>query len=106
MGRTASEPDPDHYEHRYAHCDVLVIGGGVSGLASASAAAQAGGRVIVCDENARWGGGVFDAKICGQPAQAWVSTKIDELTAHPDVTLPPHDRFRCYAAQPGGHCRE
>ena len=61
MGRAADEPDPDHYEHRYAHCDVLVIGGGVSGLASASAAAQAGGRVIVCDENAWWGGGVFDA---------------------------------------------
>jgi heterotetrameric sarcosine oxidase alpha subunit len=87
MGRAASEPDSDHYEHRYAHCDVLVIGGGVSGLASASAAAQAGGRVIVCDENAWWGGGVFDAKFDGQPAQAWVSTKVDELTAHPDVTL-------------------
>ena len=34
MGRAASEPDPDHYEHRYAHCDVLVIGGGVTGLAA------------------------------------------------------------------------
>ena len=87
MGRAANEPDPDHYEHRYAHCDVLVIGGGVSGLASASAAAQAGGRVIVCDENAWWGGGVLGAKIDGQPAQAWVSMKIAELTAHPDVTL-------------------
>lgn len=87
MGRAANEPDPDHYEHRYAHCDVLVIGGGVSGLASASAAAQAGARVMVCDENAWWGGGVFDAKIDGQPAQDWIDTKIAELTAHPDVTL-------------------
>ena len=69
MGRAASEPDPDHYEHRYAHCDVLVIGGGVAGLTSASAAAHAGARVIVCDENAWWGGGVFDAEIDGQPAQ-------------------------------------
>ena len=87
MGRAASEPDPDHYEHRYAHCDVLVIGGGVTGLAGASAAAQAGARVIVCDENAGWGGGVFDAEIDGEPAQAWVRTKIAELDARPDVTL-------------------
>ena len=74
MGRAANEPDPDHYEHRYAHCDVLVIGGGVSGLASASAAAQAGGRVIVCDETAGLGGGVFGKRL-RPPAQAWVSTK-------------------------------
>ena len=87
MGRAASEPDPDHYEHRYAHCDLLVIGGGVTGLAAAGAAAQAGARVIVCDENARWGGGMFDAEIDGQPAPAWVGTKIAELTAHRDVTL-------------------
>ncbi|MDQ3189177.1 MAG: 2Fe-2S iron-sulfur cluster-binding protein, partial [Pseudomonadota bacterium] len=87
MGRAASEADPDHYEHRYAHCDVLVIGGGVTGLASASAAAQAGARVIVCDENAGWGGGVFDAEMYGQPAQNWSGAKIAELTAHPDVTL-------------------
>ena len=58
MGRAASEPDPDHYEHRYAHCDVLVIGGGVTGLAAARAAAHAGARVIVCDENALVGRGL------------------------------------------------
>ena len=87
MGRAASETDPDHYEHRYAHCDVLVIGGGVTGLASAGAAAQAGARVIVCDENAWWAGGVFDAEINGEPSQTWIGTKIAELIAHPDVTL-------------------
>ena len=27
MGRAATESDPDRYEHHYAHCDVLVIGG-------------------------------------------------------------------------------
>ncbi len=52
MGRAASAPDPDHYEHQYAHCDVLVVGAGPAGLAAARAAAHAGARVIVCDENA------------------------------------------------------
>src|SRR5213079_1133306 len=28
MGRCATVPDPDRYEHQYTHCDVLVIGGG------------------------------------------------------------------------------
>ena len=70
MGRAALEPDPDHYEHQYAHCDVLVIGGGAAGLAAARAAAHAGARVIVCDENARWGGALpaADATIDGRPA--------------------------------------
>src|SRR5450759_4264984 len=61
MGRAALDPDPDHYEHQYAHCDVLVIGGGAAGLAAARAAAHTGARVIVCDENARWSGGLPDA---------------------------------------------
>ena len=42
-GAAASEPDPDHYEHRYAHCDVLVIGGGATG-SQQRAAAHAGAR--------------------------------------------------------------
>ena len=28
LGRARDEPDPDHYEKAYAHCDVLVIGAG------------------------------------------------------------------------------
>ena len=87
MGRAANEADPDHYEHRYAHCDILVVGGGITGLASASAAAQAGARVIVCDESAFWGGGVCDTQIDGKTAPDWIRATIAELKAHPDVTL-------------------
>ena len=28
LGRAAGAEDPDHYEKAFAHCDVLVIGGG------------------------------------------------------------------------------
>jgi sarcosine oxidase subunit alpha len=38
---------------RYGFCDVLVIGGGPSGLAAALAAAQAGARVALVDESLR-----------------------------------------------------
>ncbi len=56
LGRAAAEPDPDHYEQANAFCDVLVIGAGPAGLAAALAAGRAGARVILCDEDFRFGG--------------------------------------------------
>ncbi len=50
LGRAPSEPDPDTYGQRFAHCEVLVIGAGPAGLTEALAAARTGVRVIVCDE--------------------------------------------------------
>ena len=46
------EPSPK----RYAFCDVLVIGGGPSGLGAALAAAAAGAHVLLVDESAQLGG--------------------------------------------------
>ena len=50
---------------RYGFCDVLVIGGGPSGLAAALAAAAAGARVALVDEASRLGGsgsGFYDGE--------------------------------------------
>ena len=41
---------------RYDFCDLLVIGGGVSGLSAALTAADTGADVVLVDENARLGG--------------------------------------------------
>ena len=89
MGRAAAEPDPDRYEHRHAHCDVLVVGGGAAGIAAARAAAHAGARTILCDENPWWGGGLAcDAPpIDERPAAKWIAAATAELGALPDVTL-------------------
>ena len=54
IGRAPDAPDPDHYEHEYAHCDVLVIGGGAAGLSATREAAKAGARVIVCQQSPRF----------------------------------------------------
>ena len=56
LGRAPELPDPDRYQHRHAHCDVLIAGGGRAGLEAALQAAAAGKRVIIADENAQWGG--------------------------------------------------
>ena len=60
LGRAPATPDPDRYAQRYAHCDVLVVGAGPAGLAAALAAADAGARVILCDEQAELGGSLLD----------------------------------------------
>jgi sarcosine oxidase, subunit alpha len=41
---------PEHREARNLHPDVLVIGGGVAGLAAALSAAEAGRATVLCDE--------------------------------------------------------
>ena len=70
--RAPTRADPDRYAQRYAHCDVLVVGAGPAGLAAALAAADAGARVILCDEQAEFGGSLLAddaATIDGQPAR-------------------------------------
>jgi sarcosine oxidase subunit alpha len=50
LGRVPEGREPEDREVRHVHPDVLVIGGGVAGLAAALAAAGAGKRVLLCDE--------------------------------------------------------
>jgi sarcosine oxidase subunit alpha len=59
LGRAAREADPDHYEHRHAHCDVMVVGAGAAGLAAARAAGEAGARVILAEQDFLAGGGTL-----------------------------------------------
>jgi len=92
MGRAANQPDPDKYEHRYAHCDVLVAGGGPTGLAAALAAARAGARVIIADEQHDFGGSLLSerADIDGEPALNWVTRLVAEMQTNDNITLLKH----------------
>ncbi|MCO5064951.1 MAG: sarcosine oxidase subunit alpha [Rhizobiaceae bacterium] len=90
LGIAPDQPDPDHYSSRYAHCDVLVVGGGAAGLAAALAAAQAGVRVVLCDERAAFGGALHfekGAEIEGQDGWSWAQATIAALAAMPNVRL-------------------
>lgn len=89
LGRAPTLPDPDRYANRYAHCDVLVVGGGPAGLAAALAAADSGARVILCDEEAEFGGSLLaetEATIEGKPVASWLAETVAALASHP-VTL-------------------
>ena len=88
--RAPVDPDPDRYLHHYAHCDVLIVGGGPAGLAAALGASATGARVILCDEQAELGGSLLDepgVTIDGWPAPDWVREAIATLDG--SVTLLP-----------------
>ena len=51
-GRAPTEPDPDRYDRRYHHCDVLVAGAGPAGVMAARNAAASGARTTLVDASA------------------------------------------------------
>ncbi len=90
LGRAPDRPDPDHYASRYAHCDVLVIGSGPAGLAAAETASASGARVMLCDEQPRFGGSLLadrSARLDGASAPDWVAARVGALAARPEVVL-------------------
>ncbi len=91
LGKVANNhDDPDRYEKTHAHCEILVAGGGASGLMATLQAARSGARVILADEQNEFGGwllGENDISIDGQSAASWISNMIRQLEAMPNVTL-------------------
>jgi len=90
-GMAPSEADPDQYDHYNAHCDVLVAGAGPAGLMAALAAARAGARVILADEQSELGGSLLASRetIDGQSADSWLHSTLAELRTFAHVTLLP-----------------
>ncbi|WP_018240443.1 sarcosine oxidase subunit alpha [Ensifer sp. BR816] len=90
LGKSPTQPDPDHYASRYEHCDVLIVGAGATGISAALSAGRSGAHVILVDEQAEAGGSLLSeasATIDGKTATAWLESAIASLKAMPNVTL-------------------
>ena len=89
LGRAPTGSDPDTYDKSYAHCDLLVIGAGPSGLAAAHAAGRTGARVLVVDERPEPGGHLPGTRqtINDAPAEEWVSVMLADLADMEDVRI-------------------
>ncbi|HVS04566.1 MAG TPA: 2Fe-2S iron-sulfur cluster-binding protein [Candidatus Dormibacteraeota bacterium] len=82
LGRLSAEPDAGRYDKVYAHCEVLVVGGGRAGITAALDASQTGGRVILVDEQAELGG-----RLLGAGWSDWLDASLATLHSQPDVRL-------------------
>lgn len=85
MGEAPGGPDPDRYDQCYVYCDILIIGGGATGLAAAYQAAQSGARVILVDEQNEMGGYALTEK----EDQPWIEQILSELAQDNNVTMLP-----------------
>jgi heterotetrameric sarcosine oxidase alpha subunit len=91
LGRIATGPDPDSYEKAFAFCDVLVVGSGPAGLMAALSAARAGARVLLAEDDFRFGGRLLAERrpVGDRPGHAWADDVVAELAAMPNVRLMP-----------------
>ena len=96
LGRAPKDRDADIYEHFHAHVDVLVVGGGIAGLAAALRAGQAGARVLLIEQTADWGGraAVDQPLVEGVKAQDWINSTVQALENMEYVSL----RLNCMGA--------
>jgi len=89
LGGLSGQPDEAVYEKAWVHCDVLVIGGGPTGLLAANTAAKGGAQVLLVDEDFIVGGRLNSEQldVGGIPASSWAADMIAELTALPNVRV-------------------
>jgi len=89
LGVAPLKPDPDRYEHKYEYCDILVIGSGPSGLASALSAAKNGARVILAEDKTRFGGSLLtdEVTIGNKKGKDWAGETIEELKSMSNVIV-------------------
>jgi len=84
LGKSPTTPDPDIYEHEYIHCDVLIVGAGISGIMAAKTAAKNGLKTLLVDEKPNLGGSTIyqnseHFKINNQNSGSWLEKEISEI---------------------------
>lgn len=89
LGEAPREGDPDYYDQRYAHCDKLIVGGGIAGLKAALTEGGNGHSVILVTGGALWGGRYAGSSqlVENVPGQQWIDAVMGELRAMPNVIV-------------------
>jgi len=89
LGKAPVDRDVDRYEHTYHFTDILIVGGGMAGLAAALEAGRSGAKTLVLEQSADWGGRapVDGVMIDEKSAADWVASALDELRGLANVTL-------------------
>ncbi|MEM9708590.1 MAG: sarcosine oxidase subunit alpha family protein [Pseudomonadota bacterium] len=91
LGALSALDDPDAYDKGFLHCDLLVVGAGPAGLATALLAGRSGAEVILADEDFRLGGR-FNAEtglLTEENGVDWAARTVAELTSMEKVRIMP-----------------
>jgi len=89
LGALSGITNEDTYEKAFAHCDLLVIGGGPAGLMAAYSAALQGVDVILADEDTALGGRLLSEveQIDGMTCTQWAAQMTQILADMPNVRI-------------------
>ncbi|HEX9706785.1 MAG TPA: sarcosine oxidase subunit alpha family protein [Steroidobacteraceae bacterium] len=89
IAKPPRRPDPARYDAVNAHCDLLVVGGGPTGLMAAQIATRAGLSVLLAEQDFEWGGRLLatNTLINGAPVAVWLTSVLGELATSRNVTL-------------------
>jgi len=84
LGKSPTKPDPDIYDHKYIHCDVLIIGAGISGIIAAKIAAKNNLKTLLLEEKNEIGGSTIYQnsdffKIQNKKSSDWLKNEINEI---------------------------
>jgi len=89
LGALSMQPNADKYDRAFAFCDVLIVGGGPTGLMAAKTAALAGLDVILADEDFVLGGRLNSETydIDGQSGAQWAAQTVQDLSQMDNVRI-------------------
>lgn len=89
LGKAPRYADPDRYEHFYCHTDVLIVGGGASGLIAAKLIGMSGAKTLLLEQSPHIGGRclIDKVKIDGKDSRRWVEDLADEISKIDNVTM-------------------
>ena len=101
LGKSPTKPDSELYDHKYMHCDVLVVGGGISGVLSANIAAQNNlNTVLLDDKNSLGGSTIFQDnetfKINNDNSGIWLEKEIKKLKSLKNLTIKTRTSLAAY----------
>ena len=84
LGKSPKKNDKEIYDHKYIHCDVLIIGGGLAGIMAAKISAQSGFKTLLVEEKPNLGGSTIYQQdsineIDYKSPGSWLESEIEEL---------------------------
>ena len=92
LGKSPTKSDPEIYDHKNIHCDILVIGGGISGIISAKLSAKNNFNTVLIDDKNTLGGSTItqdseNFKINDKISKSWLTKEIEDLKKLDNLTI-------------------